>query len=65
MEDLPAALLTALGLLLVLEGLLLALFPRLLERMLLALAEVPPDLRRLGGLAAMALGILLVWAVRS
>lgn len=65
MEDLPAALLTALGLLLVLEGLVLALFPRLLERMLLALAEVPPDVRRLGGLAAMVLGVLLVWAVRS
>lgn len=65
MEDLPAALLTALGLLLVLEGLVLALFPRLLERMLLALAEVPPDVRRLGGLAAMVLGVLLVWAVQS
>jgi uncharacterized protein YjeT (DUF2065 family) len=65
MEELPSALLTALGLLFFLEGLVLALFPRLLERMLLALADVPPDVRRLGGLAAMVLGVLLVWAVRA
>jgi uncharacterized protein YjeT (DUF2065 family) len=65
MDELPSALLTALGLLLVLEGLVLALFPRAIERMILALAELPPEARRLGGLAAMLLGVLLVWAVRG
>ena len=59
------ALLTALGLVLVIEGLLYALVPGQLRRMLLALQELNDDQLRLGGLAALATGVLFVWVVRS
>ena len=61
MEDL----LTALGLLLVLEGLSLALFPRLIERLVEALSEIKPETRRVIGLIAMGLGVVVVWLVRG
>jgi len=57
-------LLTALGLVFVLEGLVLALFPGYVERMTEMLAQVPPDTRRWIGLLAVASGVVLVWAVR-
>ena len=59
------ALLTALGLVLVIEGLLYALVPGQLRRMLLAMQTMSDDQLRLGGLAAIAMGVLFVWAVRS
>ena len=59
------ALLTALGLVLVIEGLLYALVPGQLRRMLLAMQAMSDDQLRLGGLAAIAMGVLFVWAVRS
>ena len=57
-------LLTALGLVFVLEGLVLALFPRYVERMAEMLSQIPPDTRRWIGLLAIASGVALVWAVR-
>ncbi|MEJ1995227.1 MAG: DUF2065 domain-containing protein [Limibacillus sp.] len=57
-------LLTALGLVFVLEGLVLALFPRYVERMTEMLSQIPPDTRRWIGLLAIASGVALVWAVR-
>jgi uncharacterized protein YjeT (DUF2065 family) len=58
-------LLLALGLVLIVVGLVYALAPSLLERMLLALTMLSQEQRRLMGLTALALGVALVWAARS
>lgn len=54
--------LLALGLLLVAEGLLWALAPRLVEELLAALRALDLPARRLAGLAALAVGAALCWA---
>ncbi len=51
----------ALGLVLIVEGLVYALAPQLVERMLEALRAVPPEARRTIGLLALVSGLLLVW----
>ncbi|MFT4149875.1 MAG: DUF2065 domain-containing protein [Paracoccaceae bacterium] len=51
----------ALGLVLVVEGLALALAPSRMEDLLAAFAAMSRDRRRLIGLGAMAAGILLIW----
>jgi uncharacterized protein len=56
--------LLALGLVLVVEGLLWALAPRLVEELLAALQSLTIEERRLAGLAALALGLALVWGAR-
>ena len=53
------------GLVLVFEGLVLALMPGRLEEALNFLASLPPETRRLIGLTALAIGTLLIWAARS
>ncbi|MDF2096104.1 DUF2065 domain-containing protein [Aquibaculum arenosum] len=58
-------LLTALALVLVIEGLMLALAPNVPQRVLLLLAQVPHSVLRTGGLAAMALGTFFVWLLRG
>jgi uncharacterized protein YjeT (DUF2065 family) len=55
------AALLALGLVCVVEGLVLALLPGRLDDLLRALAEIPLDSRRVLGLGAMALGLVLIW----
>lgn len=55
----------ALGLVLIVEGLIYALAPRIVEDMLAALRAIPPEARRLLGLAALATGIFLVWLGKS
>ncbi len=55
----------AIGLVLVVEGLALALAPRRMEDALRALAALSQDQRRAIGLAALALGVLLVWLART
>ncbi len=55
----------ALGLVLMVEGLVYALAPSLVEQMLEALRQLPPETRRLIGLGALALGLVLVWAGKS
>lgn len=54
----------ALGLVLVIEGLVYALAPSLVEQLLEALKEMPLETRRSFGLAAVALGVGLVWLAR-
>lgn len=54
----------AFGLVLVIEGLVFALAPSRLEDMLKALASFSPETRRLIGLAALAVGVLLLWIAR-
>ncbi|MFP5480104.1 MAG: DUF2065 family protein [Alphaproteobacteria bacterium] len=51
----------ALGLVLAIEGLVLALAPRRVEDALRVLASLGLDQRRIVGLAALGLGVLLVW----
>lgn len=55
----------AIGLVLVVEGLALALAPRRMEDALRALAALSQDQRRAIGLAALAVGVLLVWLARA
>ena len=51
----------ALGLVLIIEGLVYALAPQLVEQMLEALRSVSPEARRLLGLLALITGLALVW----
>ena len=53
--------LRALGLAIVLEGLCWTLFPGGMRRALLQLLPLPESRLRVVGLAALALGLLLVW----
>ena len=55
----------AIGLVLVVEGLVLALAPSRMEDIVKALAEIPPETRRMMGLAAVALGVLCVWLAKG
>ena len=57
--------LMATGLALVVEGLVWALAPHIVEQLLAALRELTLDERRLAGFAAIALGLALVWAGRN
>jgi uncharacterized protein YjeT (DUF2065 family) len=57
--------LTALALVLVIEGVSYALFPAAIQRMMARALSVPPPLLRVAGLAATAAGVAGVWVVRS
>jgi len=57
--------LLALGLVLLVEGLIYALAPSLVEQMLVALAAIPPEARRLLGLLALVIGLALIWAAKT
>lgn len=58
-------LLTALALVLVIEGLMLAVFADRLNVMLAKLSEVPPEVLRVAGLVAAVLGLFAVWLIRG
>ncbi|TVQ37463.1 MAG: DUF2065 domain-containing protein [Geminicoccaceae bacterium] len=55
----------ALGLVLVLEGLLWAGFPNQMKAAAERLLELPASVLRQGGLVAMAAGVLIIWWVRG
>jgi len=57
--------LLAVGLVLVVEGLVYALAPSLVEQMLEALRQMPIDNRRMLGLGALSAGLALVWAAKA
>lgn len=57
--------LLALGLVLIVEGLVYALAPHLVDQMLAALAAIPPEARRLMGALALVTGLILVWAAKT
>ena len=59
------AFVTALGLVLVIEGLLYAFVPGHLKRMMAMMQNIPEDALRTGGLIAMAAGVALVWLARA
>ena len=58
-------LLTALALVLVIEGAFMALFPHRLRQVLEMLDQVSPDALRFGGLVAASAGVLFVWLLRG
>ena len=61
MDDLA----TAIGLVLVIEGVLWALSPALGRTLVKATAEAPENALRLIGAAAVAAGVLVIWLVRG
>jgi uncharacterized protein len=58
-------LVTALGLVMVIEGVLYALFPGHARAMMEMVRATPEETLRMIGLAAMAAGVAVVWAARS
>ena len=60
MDDLWAAL----GLVLVIEGVLYAVFPRQMVEMLSKLPEIPPSMLRATAVGMIAVGWFVVWLVR-
>jgi uncharacterized protein YjeT (DUF2065 family) len=57
--------LVGVGLVLVIEGLLWALAPGLAARLLELAASTPEQQLRTGGAIAVAIGVLVVWLVRT
>lgn len=57
--------LLGLGLVLVFEGLVLALLPNRLEELIQMLNDIPFETRRVMGLVAVAFGIFLIWLTRG
>ena len=60
-----SGLLTALGLVFVIEGLLYALAPSRLRAMMQMMQQLSDDQLRMGGVAAMSAGVAIVWLVRA
>ncbi len=57
--------LLAIGLVLIVEGLVYALAPSLVEQLLEALRAMPNETRRLLGLGSLALGTVFVWCAHA
>ncbi len=57
--------LAALGLVLVLEGVLYALFPEFMKRMAAQAQVIPGDTLRTVGVIAAGIGVALVWMARG
>ena len=55
----------ALALVLVIEGLFLALMPHRLRQVVVMMEQLAPETLRLGGLAAATVGVFLVWLMRG
>ncbi len=58
-------LLTALALVLVIEGVLYSLFPEAMKRMVVQLVALPPGALRVSGLIAACLGVAAIWLIRQ
>lgn len=58
-------LILGIGMVLVVEGLAIALAPSRLEDLIEFLQKIPLDTRRVMGLSAIAAGVVLVWIARS
>ena len=57
--------LAAMGLVLVVEGLVYGGFPGLAKRLAAEVLGMPENALRIGGLAAIAVGVCIVWLVRG
>ena len=58
-------LLLGIGMVLVIEGLVYALAPSLVERLLEALRDMPIEMRRNLGLATLVTGIVIIWLAKG
>ncbi|MCJ8144692.1 DUF2065 domain-containing protein [Ancylobacter sp. A5.8] len=58
-------LIVALGLVLVIEGLLLAAVPGAVRRAMISIDQLPDQPLRIAGLVGAVLGLVLVWLMRS
>ena len=58
-------LVTAVGLVLIIEGLVYAVAPARFKAMMARLEEIPDETLRTGGLIAVALGVAIVWLARQ
>ncbi len=58
-------LLAAFGLVLVLEGLIYGGLPGFAKRLAAEVLTIPESALRIGGIAAMAAGVVIVWLVRG
>jgi hypothetical protein len=56
---------TAIGLVLVIEGVLYAVAPQQVKRMMALASGTPAETLRMGGLIAAGLGVAIVWLARS
>ncbi|ADZ69810.1 DUF2065 domain-containing protein [Polymorphum gilvum] len=57
--------LTAVGLVLALEGTLYALAPGGMKNVMRSALQMPDQMLRMAGLAALAVGVFLVWLIRG
>lgn len=57
--------LAAMGLVLVIEGLIYCGFPHLAKRLATEVLATPENMLRIGGLAAVAIGVGIVWLARG
>jgi uncharacterized protein len=58
-------LIVALGLVLVIEGILYGGLPRFAKRLAAEMINIPDATLRAGGLGAAVLGVVIIWAVRG
>ena len=58
-------LITALGLVLFIEGLFFAIFPTRIKNMLKSLEKIPENKLRSGGVFFLILGFLIVWYIKN
>ena len=58
-------LVTALGLVLIIEGLVYAAAPSRFKALMARLEEIPDETLRMGGLIAVAVGVAIVWLARQ
>ncbi|HPF77867.1 MAG TPA: DUF2065 domain-containing protein [Alphaproteobacteria bacterium] len=61
MASLGFYLLTAIALIFVIEGLLYAIFPKQIQRVMAMASTLPPEKFRSFGAAMLSFGVLLVW----
>lgn len=58
-------LVTAVGLVFIIEGLVYAAVPNRFKAIMARLEQVPDETLRMGGLVAVALGVTIVWLARQ
>jgi uncharacterized protein YjeT (DUF2065 family) len=64
MDNTGEIVLTALALILVIEGVIYALFPDGMKKVMAAMQEIPASTLRSFGLSAAITGVIIVWLIR-
>jgi len=58
-------LITAIGLLLFIEGLIVAMFPSRIKNMLKTIENIPNNKLRLTGILFLLIGFIIIWCIRT